>query len=59
MVLKEEMTLSKCCPDLEGGEVLEQLLKLEGGELRPPAAAGPLIQPVGEEGQKRGEGLDG
>lgn len=50
IVQKEEMTLSKCCPDLQGGEVLEQHLKLEGGELRPPAAAGLLIQPVSEKG---------
>lgn len=37
-------TFSKCCPDFDGGEVLEERLKLEGGQLRLPPAARLLIQ---------------
>lgn len=51
MVGKEERTWSEGGPDLEGGEVLEQRLKLEAGELRPPAAAGLLVQSVDQEDQ--------
>lgn len=51
--VNEEITFAKCCSDLDGGEVLEQLLKLEGGELRPPATAGLLIQSVHDKGEGR------
>lgn len=36
------------CPDLDGGEVLEERLELRGGQLRPPPAAQLLVQSVHE-----------
>lgn len=38
--------VSKRGSDLDGCEVLQERLELQGGELRPPLAAGPLVQPV-------------
>lgn len=43
--------LAEGCTDLDGGEVLQERVELPGGELRPPPAAGLLVQPV--EGQQR------
>lgn len=42
---------SECCPDLDGGEVLEKSLELEGGELRLPLAARLLLQSVQQTGK--------
>lgn len=38
--------VSKRGSDLDGCEVLQERLELQGGELRPPLAAGPLVQSV-------------
>lgn len=52
-IVNEETTFAKCCSDLDGGEVLEQHLKLEGGEPRPPATAGLLIQSAHDKEEER------
>lgn len=37
--------LAKRGPDLDGSQILEEGLEMGGGQLRPPAAAGLLVQP--------------
>lgn len=37
--------LAECGPDLDGSQVLEEGLEVGRGHLRPPAAAGLLVQP--------------
>lgn len=44
--MKQLTVFTKRGPDLDGREVLEELLELGGGELRPPLAAGLLVQPA-------------
>lgn len=40
--------VTECCPDLDGGEILEERLEVEGGELRTPPAARLLVQSVSD-----------